>query len=164
VTDRPPLALRIRKAILADHLVLCRLWQQVDRLHATLRPDFFAGSPDPARSKFYLDRILEDGTQEFLVATPGDAVLGFIHLQCFDTPEAPVFARRRRVHIEDLVVDEAHRRRGVGRALMRAAEEWARRQRAQQIVLTVWQGNADADAFYARVGYAPVSHVLAREL
>ena len=31
-------------------------------------------------------------------------------------------------------------------------------------MLTIWEGNADAEAFYARLGYRPLSRVLARSL
>jgi ribosomal protein S18 acetylase RimI-like enzyme len=155
---------RIRRAHLADHLDLCRLWQQVDSFHAQIRPDFFAAGADPARSRLYLDRILADEDQELLVAVRGGDIVGLIHFQLYDTPPSPVFADRRRAHVEDLVVDEAHRRQGIGRALLRAGEEWARRRHAEQVVLTVWRGNPDAVAFYEAFGYAPVSQVLAREL
>lgn len=155
---------RIRRGHLRDHLALCRLWQQVDTFHAGIRPDFFAAGVDPARSRLYLDRILADDDQELLVAVRGGDLVGLIHLQLYDTPPSPVFVDRRRAHVEDLVVDEACRRRSVGRALLRAGEEWARRHHAEQVVLTVWEGNPDAVAFYEAFDYAPVSRVLAREL
>jgi hypothetical protein len=47
---------------------------------------------------------------------------------------------------------------------MRAAEDWARGQDALQLVLTVWQGNELAEAFYGALGYARVSQVLGRDL
>jgi ribosomal protein S18 acetylase RimI-like enzyme len=158
------LVFRIRSGHLADHLALCRLWGQVDAFHATIRPDFFVGSTEPSRSRLYLDRIVDDANQELLVAVEGDALLGLIHLQLYDTPRSPVFALRRRAHVEDLVVDRAARRRGVGTALLRAGEDWARRNHAEQLVLTVWRGNEAAEAFYARFGYGSVSQVLAKEL
>lgn len=161
---RDALSFRIRSAHLADHLALCRLWGQVDTFHASIRPDFFVGASTPARSKLYLDRIIDDANQELLVAVSGEALFGLIHLQIYDTPRSPVFADRRRAHVEDLVVDEPLRRSGVGRALLGSGEDWARRHQATQMVLTVWQGNDAAEAFYHHQGYGAVSQVLAREL
>ncbi|MDX9999711.1 MAG: GNAT family N-acetyltransferase [Polyangia bacterium] len=159
-----PISFRVRSAHLADHLSLCKLWSQVDAFHAQIRPDFFVESEPPARSTMYLDRIIDDPDQELLVAVSGDRLLGLIHLQIYDTPRSPVFAARRRAHVEDLVVDQPMRRRGVGSALLRSGEDWARRHQAAQVVLTVWHGNQAAEAFYQCTGYATVSQVLAREL
>ncbi|HVV50990.1 MAG TPA: GNAT family N-acetyltransferase, partial [Polyangia bacterium] len=52
------------------------------------------------------------------------------------------------------------RRRGLGRRLVAAAADWARAQRAVEVVLTTWAGNAAADAFYERLGYRVLSRVL----
>lgn len=155
---------RIRKARLADHLALCALWTQVDTLHAELRPDFFTRGEEPARSTLYLDRIVEDRDQELLVAVQDERLLGLIHLQLYDTPPSPVFADRRRAHVEDLVVDREFQRAGIGGALLRVGERWALRQGASQLVLTVWSGNDPGLAFYDAQGYQTVNQVLAKEL
>ncbi len=155
---------RVRRARLADHLALCALWRQVDSLHAEIRPDFFTCGPEPARSKLYLDRVVDDKDQELLVAVRDDTLLGLIHLQLYDTPRASVFMDRRRAHVEDLVVDGAHQREGIGKSLLRAGEDWARQQEAGQLVLTVWSGNRPGFGFYSAQGYSPVSQVLAKEL
>ena len=69
---------------------------------------------------------------------------------------------RRRAHVEALVVDERHRRAGIGTALMNAATDWARARGAVEIVLTVWAGNAAAEAFYGRLGYRIISRALGK--
>jgi ribosomal protein S18 acetylase RimI-like enzyme len=53
-----------------------------------------------------------------------------------------------------LAVAPNARRGGVGRALMAAAESWLRARDVPKIQLMVRQGNADATAFYAALGYA----------
>jgi ribosomal protein S18 acetylase RimI-like enzyme len=62
------------------------------------------------------------------------------------------------------VVQAKSRRRGCGRALMDASQKWAKQKGAEQIVLTVWSGNRDAEAFYARLGFTQVSQVLGAKL
>lgn len=155
---------RVRRARLGDHLALCALWSQVDALHAGIRPDFFTCGEEPARSKLYLDRIVDAQEQELLVAVRGEILVGLIHLQLYDTPRSSVFMKRCRAHVEDLVVDRSCRREGVGRSLLRAGEDWARHQGATQLVLTVWSGNEPGFGFYTTQGYQPVSQVLAKEL
>jgi RimJ/RimL family protein N-acetyltransferase len=58
-------------------------------------------------------------------------------------------------HVADvgLMVAAAHRRRGVGRALLAAAEEWGRRNGIGKIELHVFPHNTAAIALYGRAGY-----------
>ena len=56
-------------------------------------------------------------------------------------------------HIITIDVVAGRRRRGVGSALMNAAEEWAARQQLRLIYLETAEDNAPAQAFYAGRGY-----------
>lgn len=53
-----------------------------------------------------------------------------------------------------LAVDEQHRGRGLGRALMGAAEDWVRAQGIPKLQLMVRTSNTVARGFYDRLGYA----------
>ncbi len=58
-------------------------------------------------------------------------------------------------HVADLglMVARSFRRRGAGRALMDAAEEWARDVGVEKIELHVFPYNVGAIALYERLGY-----------
>ena len=98
--------------------------------------------------------------------SPGDPAIlrGAILVRIYDTPADPTMVPRRRAHVEAIVVDRDHRRAGTGTALMSAAAAWARERGAAEVVLTVWAGNAAAEAFYARLGYGVVSRALAKPI
>jgi ribosomal protein S18 acetylase RimI-like enzyme len=63
----------------------------------------------------------------------------------------------RHAHIFLLYVDPAHRRRGIGTALMQQAETWAKDRGDQQIGLQVFQRNLAALALYTNLGFEPRS-------
>ncbi len=159
----PATGLAIRPARAADRARLVALWGEIAALHASLQPRFFREGPVGEE----VDRALAGmraGTQAVLVAADPDAVSGFVHAALYDTPKAPGLAVRRRVHVEAIAVAEGARRRGVGRRLMDAAAGWGKARGAEQLLLTVWAGNAAAEAFYRALALTPINQVLGREL
>jgi ribosomal-protein-alanine N-acetyltransferase len=60
------------------------------------------------------------------------------------------------VHVLNVATAVAARRRGVGRALMEAAEEEGRRRGARISTLEVRRSNAPAIALYAAIGYRQI--------
>jgi ribosomal protein S18 acetylase RimI-like enzyme len=63
----------------------------------------------------------------------------------------------RHAHIFLVYVDPAHRRCGIGSALMRQAEAWAQARGDRQIGLQVFQANQPALQLYEKLGYQPQS-------
>jgi GNAT superfamily N-acetyltransferase len=103
------------------------------------------GSAIPKR----LARLQSDPNARALVADAGDGPIGLatVHLRHTINHEAPI------AQLTLLVVDESQRTRGVGRALVEAAERWAHAQGCHRIVVTTALQRADAHAFYERIGY-----------
>lgn len=64
--------------------------------------------------------------------------------------------------IADLVVRERLRRRGLGAALLAAAERYALASGAAELRIAVLSGNRGAAELYRRVGFAPYSEVLTK--
>lgn len=64
------------------------------------------------------------------------------------------FAGKPLVNIHDLVVSPAHRRRGIGAALLDAVDAEARRRGCCKVTLEVLEGNRVARALYERQGFA----------
>jgi diamine N-acetyltransferase len=156
-TDPP--ALRVRRARRQDWPAARSLLAEVDDLHARIAPDYFRPA---ARVESEWHRLLDDATGAIFVAEvmPSDRAVGIVVARIYDTPDNPTMVRRRRGHVETLVVAAEQRRRGIGRQLMGESVAWARAQGAVEVVLTTWAGNREADAFYEKLGYRILSRVL----
>jgi len=116
----------------------------------------------PEKVAARLAPILADPDQAFLVAeAPGGRVVGWIHVFLVRLVEAEPFG-----DLGGFVVDEAHRGRGLGRALLAACESWVRDRGVGRLRIRTRSDRADAHAFYRGRGYSLVKrqHVFDRDL
>ncbi|HEY6478188.1 MAG TPA: GNAT family N-acetyltransferase [Polyangia bacterium] len=151
-------AVAVRRARHEDWPGVASLLREVDQLHAELAPAYFRAG---ARAEVEWQQLLAETTAAAWVAVDAVAsALGFLALRLYETPPDPTMVPRRRAHLETLVVATSARRRGLGRRLVKEASAWARARGADEMVLTIWAGNAAADAFYERLGYRVLSRVL----
>lgn len=84
----------------------------------------------------------------FVAETATGRVVGWVHVQGRRSLIADPFAQ-----VSGLVTDEGHRGEGVGRALMEAAEKWARGQGYSEVLLYTNIVRAHAHRFYLQMGY-----------
>jgi GNAT superfamily N-acetyltransferase len=83
-----------------------------------------------------------------VVAELDGHVVGLVHLQVSPAIERDLPAAK----LGALVVDEAHRGRGIGRLLVEAMEAEARLRGCELVFLTTSERRDDAHAFYERLG------------
>jgi GNAT superfamily N-acetyltransferase len=106
-----------------------------------------------------LDRLWVVGDR-VIVAEVDGVVVGVVHLQV-----TPALERERPAgKLGALVVDEAHRGQGIGRALFDAVEQEARLRGCELIYLTTAERRDDAHAFYERLGLEYVGRRYLRTL
>lgn len=96
-----------------------------------------------------LAEIVASPATHLLVARDGDAVLGSLTLAVFRIPTG------LRAWIEDVVVDEAGRGRGVGQALNRHALALAAERGCRTVDLTSRPSREAANRLYQRLGFEP---------
>ena len=98
-----------------------------------------------------LSRVLASPDQGVIVADLDGEVVGWVHTMIWEYLEAEAF-----VVIGGLVVDESRRKAGIGRALMQAAEEWARSRGHSVVRLWSSLARTGAHRFYERIGYTNI--------
>jgi ribosomal protein S18 acetylase RimI-like enzyme len=131
----------IRRATYDDEEALARLdrvtWSP---LHA-VQP-----RPQPPYEPFFNERF---GPRDHLVAELDGAVVGYIRLAYPTSLACNAHVRQ----IQGLAVAEQARGAGVGRALLRAVQDEARRQGARRITLRVLGHNTPARRLYESEGF-----------
>jgi ribosomal protein S18 acetylase RimI-like enzyme len=140
---------RIRPAVRADEVALIEL----DR--RTWAPDN-AITPIPEEGSAFFDHW--HLPEQFLVAERDGRLVGFVRV----VQPVPVQSGAHVRQIQGLAVDPTERRRGLGRTLLYAALDEARRQGAQRITLRVLSVNTPARRLYESQGFV-VEGVLPRE-
>ena len=156
MTDPHARAVDIRAAVPADVAEMVRLFAALG----------YAIAPDVLAARFAAfdaagERALVATAPVAGAASPGAApLLGLATLHV-----TPVLHRAGPVgRVTALVVDEAARGMGIGRALMDAAEAWAAARSCVLLEVTSNRRRTDAHAFYERLGYEATSYRFAKTL
>ncbi len=109
--------------------------------------DVDGGDPDPAA----IEQFLADRNCMLIVAVEDGAVLGTLDGYALRRPHA----RRPEFLLYEIDVVAEHRRRGIGRALIDAFADEARRRDAENIWVLTHRSNDAAAALYRACGFAP---------
>lgn len=114
---------------------------------ARLIPQLSKSSPPPTAAE--LTEMIESPASDVLVALEDGTILGTLTLVVFRIPTGV------RAWIEDVVVDDAARGKGVGDALNRFALELAESKGAKTVDLTSRPSREAANRLYRRIGFTP---------
>lgn len=151
--------LRIRAAGPEDFPAVNYLIEQVDWLHIDWYPEYFQpNGGKAARPESFLQRFVDSPEGDILLALDRAGLVGLAIVQIERAMPLPLLRRAPRVQIDNLVVDDQQRGRGIGRALLRACQDWAEARDIFEVQLTVYAANAEARRFYEQEGFEPLRH------
>jgi GNAT superfamily N-acetyltransferase len=102
--------------------------------------------PSEVRRRY--EAVAQAAGHALFVADIERRVIGLLHLYA-----RPALEKPPEVIVQALVVDEVVRGRGVGRAMMKTAEQWAHKHSFASVALTSHISRSDAHAFYEALGY-----------
>lgn len=140
------MALTIRPAVAADSSGITVLLGQLG----------YPAAADDVAAR--VDLWLDEPNSALLVATVSGAVAGVAALHALLMLDHAA----RRGRLVALVVDDAVRRQGIGRALLDAAEHAARELGCRDMEITSSRHRTAAHAFYTRLGYTDICTQSAR--
>jgi len=107
----------------------------------------FATSFTPDRVLFSnsIKDIFEDNSALLLVAEINNQIIGY----CLAFDHYTFYSNGRVSWLEEIMVDEAFRRKGVGRCLMAKFEDWSKSRNSKVVSLATRR----ASSFYSAIGY-----------
>ena len=108
--------------------------------------------PEAGYGRFLVSRLSSPDSL-VLVADEDGSVVGYVYADVESTSWMDLRGPCGVVH--DVYVDEAVRRRGVGRELLRAAIDWIRSSGRSQVVLLTKTGNEGAQRLFQTLGFRP---------
>jgi ribosomal protein S18 acetylase RimI-like enzyme len=144
----------IRPATPTDQNTLGRFGAALMRQHHESDPRRFlqADHAEAGYGRFLISQITNPSSC-VLVAEDSGAVIGYVYADVETTNWMEL--RGPCGVIQDVYVDQPARRRGAGRALMRAAIDWIRSQGREQVVLMTKSRNEHAQQLFAGLGFRP---------
>ena len=156
-TETTQMLATVREATASEIDAICSLGGEVNALHHANLPELFAASGDPhLHEAHWLSSLGKSDAATYVVATD-DEIIGFVTMS-IATESHSLFTPMRYTRIGTVGVSTAHRGKGVGKALMARAHEWARQKNSAEVRLTVAAFNGAAIRMYEELGYTVRMH------
>lgn len=152
----------VRKAKKDDLESICRLSNEINAEHHLHMPQEFQKPDRGNRDEPAWAGFMDKDSAAVFVAEDKGVLVGAVSVSVTTSAPQPFLKHRSRGHIATIVVTKNHRGKGVGRALMSAAETFAKEQGAADIKLNVMEFNSDAFEFYQELGYGIFSTQLSK--
>lgn len=131
--------------------VMLTLWRELEKVQGPLR--YFPPSADAEQriTASFRSSIDAADADVLLAEDDGHAVgMALVHLE---NPSR--MSEEQAAELSRVVVAPDGRRSGVGKALVNAAEDWARRRGIRTLVAAIFVANEDSRRFWAAVGFEP---------
>lgn len=150
----------IRNIRKSDYQAVDRLLLQLHKVHVEGRPELF--SPlEHFMSEESFNNLIEDEEMITILAEKNFKVVGCCFVSMLSHSG---MVRMRIAYIDQLVVDEKYRKRGIGKKLFETAERRAKELGAKRIDLMVWGHNRIAIQAYESYGMTPQMHTYEKQI
>ena len=138
-----------------DAAEAARLWMQSAEEHKAHDPVYATAAGAEKTMRRFLADLASSGHSFLFVALAGGRTVGFISGELREG--SPTFLPKTWASVDDVFVEPDHRNLGMGRALLRSVEAWAKERGASGVSLQVAAANARARKFYEELGFREIS-------
>lgn len=159
-----PLDVTIRPATRADIPTIGRLGALLVRAHHEFDPERFIAATPRTEQGYgsFLESQLAERDVIILVAEHEDGTIGYAYAGVEGVDYMSLRGPAGVLH--DIVIDPAHRGKGIGRKLLDATLVTLRERGAPRAVLATAEQNASAQRLFARAGFRRTMVEMTREL
>lgn len=147
-------------ATLSDREAVNTMAREVHAMHVSWRPDIYRMPEELYPEDRFLEAISEG---QLYVAKIDGTVAGYVLVRV-RAVENPGLVPRKIMLVDELCVEEAFRRQGVGTGMMREIRALAQALGCTDLQLGVYPQNADAVAFYRKCGFNMQSVTMQRKV
>lgn len=144
---------QIRRAESRDIRQILSLLEQVNLIHADIRPDLFRVTTKYS-DKQLTEIFQNDDTPVFVYENEG-AILGYVFTVLIDHSGDEMLTPIKELYIDDLCIDEHFRGQHIATGLYHYVVDFAKQNGCHNVTLNVWEGNNNALAFYRAMGMKP---------
>jgi ribosomal protein S18 acetylase RimI-like enzyme len=156
--------IRIHEGTVEDYPRAREVMAETLAFHQQSAPEFFRATDAPPPPYTFIEELVRAGHGAWFLAEENEQIVGFVTIRLESTTQKPWMVPEVRAHIDNLGILPRWRRRGLGRQLMAAGEQWAQQHGACRILLNVWEFNDAALALYETLGYRTLSRNLWKPL
>ena len=153
----------LREARPNDRKSLDELFHEELRYHRDLMPDIFK-IPDVVVEESWLESVLNDNITFLVVAEYSEKIVGAILYKIVDQIGDIILKKRRFGYIEEMIVQESCRRKGIGEALLDHAVENLKAKHIKKIEINVWENNDIGIRFYEKYGLKTIRRRMKMEI
>lgn len=105
-------------------------------------------------------KAVKENTENIFVAEDQGELFGYIEL----TIQEDYFTKKRQAYVSAISVASQGEGKGIGKALMKKAEEWALSHGLTEVILDVFKNNERAVGLYEHLGYQQEVVKMVKEL
>jgi GNAT superfamily N-acetyltransferase len=156
--------IEVRPASEADVDAILSIHEVVQKLMADLAPDKVKPAVDPEAGRRMLAAQLRHPKSRIAIAVSDGVPLGYVWFDIRAWQDTPMMRARTFLMVQNLAVKTTAQRQGVGTALMHYVEQEAAQLGIDEVNVGHWTVNAEAERFYAALGYSMFTSVLAKNV
>ena len=143
--------INIRRATKADFLSINKLANQIHDLHVANLPEIFKETEYPIPETYFIEK-LNDEKIKFYVLTENEIVIAYAIVEIRNSKDLPLMHKQCLHLIDTFIVDSTKRKKGFGKFLFNQIVQDSKNDKADKIILDVWEFNKDAEKFYISLG------------